>query len=243
MKWLALVLASGCGAQVNTHASNQTVDASPGSSVNPVIDAPIPADAPAPTCANGRVVYLNFDGQMLVRGGTSDATTNTAAWLGGTSKTVPAFHPTGLTDRAGTIQTIVDSVKNELSATPIQVVTTRPSAGPYVMIVLGGSPSNVGTNNDATTDHDCGDLVKSDLGWISDSFDPSVVPDVIMGTIGYGLGLDGTADQTDCMCGWENNCRYTGACTLSMSIATSQLFTCQTGTQNEVAAFTTLFCQ
>jgi hypothetical protein len=90
--------------------------------------------------------------------------------------------------------------------------------------------------------------VKNDVGWVSDAPTLSYVPDLIVGTIGWGLGLQGTSDPADCMCAWANNCASaSGACTLSASIAT----TASTGNttcpnqnpQNEVAAFSTQFCQ
>jgi hypothetical protein len=204
-------------------------------------------DAPqSGACANGRVVYLSFEGETLTQGAT-DATTNHAAWIGVATATVPPFQP-NLTNRATQIQTIVDTVKLRLASTPIQVVTSRPNAGPYVLIVLGGSNQNVGSQYTyATSDHDCGDVVKSDVGWVSDLPSLSYVPDLVVGTIGWGLGLDGTTDPNGCMCGWANSCKdASGGCGLSVAIATSQT----SGTvcpnenpQNEVAAFSTLFCQ
>jgi hypothetical protein len=226
-----------------------SIDASTGGSnggtqtdaqVNPPVDAP-------PACANNRVVYLSFEGETLTQGAT-DSTRNTAAWIGVATASVPAFHP-GLSNRATEIQNIVDGVRTRLSNTPIQVVTTRPASGPYVMIVLGGSNNNVGSQYTyATSDHDCGDLVKNDVGWVSDAPSLSYVPDLIVGTIGWGLGLQGTNDPGDCMCAWANSCSSNpGACSLSPSIATTPSTgntTCAgQNPQNEVAAFSTQFCQ
>lgn len=251
MRLALLVLVAGCGAQLGTNSNaQQSVDASSsGSNSFPGIDAPVSSpDAPASSaCPNGRVVYLSFDGETLTRSAT-DATQNRAAWIGVATATVPAFHPNDA-NRTTEIQTIVDGVKSRLAATPITVVTTRPASAPYVMIVLGGTNQDVGSNYTyATGDHDCGDGVKSDVGWVSDVPSLSYVPDLIVGTIGWGLGLQGTNDPNDCMCAWANSCSSaSGACTLSASIAT----TASTGNstcagenpQNEVAAFSTLFCQ
>lgn len=245
-----IVLLAGCGAELNTsgHAAPDagtggTVDAPSGVGIDAPVSSP---DAPS-ACPNGRVVYLSFEGETLTRGAT-DATQNHAAWIGVSTATVPPFHP-NLTNRATEIQTIVDGVKSRLAATPIEVVTTRPAAGPYVMIVLGGSNQDVGSNYSyATGDHDCGDLVKSDVGWVSDTPSLSYVPDLIVGTIGWGLGLQGTSDPTDCMCAWANSCQSAaGACTLSANIATTPSngnTTCAgQNPQDEVAAFSTQFCQ
>lgn len=251
MRLLALLMLAGCGAELNTSGHEQLVDASQGGgSIDApngvVIDAPVSSPDAAPACANGRVVYLSFDGETLTRTAT-DATQNHVAWIGVNTANVPAFHP-NLSNRAGQIQTIVDGVKSRLAATPIDVVTTRPATGPYVMIVLGGDNGDVGSNYTyATSDHDCGDLVKSDVGWVSDAPSLTDVPDLIVGTIGWGLGLQGTNSPTDCMCGWANSCDDDGgACTLSATIATTNSqgnTTCANqNPQNEVAAFSTGFC-
>ena len=250
MKTLALVLLAGCGAQLGTSSNAQSnVDAASGdSNTPPGIDAPVSSPDAAPTCANGRAVYLSFEGETLTQATTTDSTQNHAAWIGVGTATVPAFHP-GLTNRAQAIQTIVDGVKSRLAGTPIQVVTTRPASGPYVLVVLGGSNQDVGsTYTYATSDHDCGDLVKNDVAWVSDAPSLSYVPDLVVGAIGWSLGLQGTNDSGDCMCGWANSCSSNpGACTLSASIATtpsSGNTTCAgQDPQNEVAAFSTQFCQ
>jgi hypothetical protein len=252
MKALAVTaLLAGCGAQLTTASNNPQVDASNGG-----VDSPSGSqhdanggqqDAPTAACASGRKLYLAFEGQTITHAAT-DATQNTAAWIGVTTASIPAFHP-GLTNRTTEIQNIVDGVKARLAATPIEVVTTRPASGPYVMIVLGGTNTIVGSNYSyATSDHDCGDLVKNDVGWVSDTPSLSYVPDLIIGTLGWAVGLQGTHDPTDCMCAWANSCTSaSGACTISASIATtvsSGNTTCPNqNPQNEVAAFSTQFCQ
>jgi hypothetical protein len=257
MRLALLVLVAGCGAQLGSNSNaQQTVDADTSSGSNNngggsgvVIDAPLTSpDAPAASaCPNNRVVYLRFEGATLTQAAT-DSTHDHAAWIGVATATVPPFQP-NLANRTTQIQTIVDGVKSRLAGTPITVVTSRPASGPYVMIVLGGTNQDVGSSYTyATSDHDCGDLVKNDVGWVSDAPSLSYVPDLIIGTIGWGLGLQGTSDPNDCMCGWANNCSSaSGACTLSASIATtssSNNTTCPNeNPQNEVAAFSTLFCQ
>jgi hypothetical protein len=252
MRLLWVLLLAGCGAELNTSsntqsnvdASNARIDAPNGS----VIDAPVNSpDAGGAACANGRVVYLSFEGETLTQA-TTNSVQNRAQWIGVATATVPAFRP-GLANRATEIQNIVDGVRSRLAGTLTTVVTTRPASGPYVMIVLGGTNQDVGSSYTyATSDHDCGDLVKNDVGWVSDTPSLSYVPDLIVGTIGWGLGLQGTNDPNDCMCAWANNCSSaSGACTLSQSIATTASngnTTCAgQNPQNEVAAFSTLFCQ
>ncbi len=258
------VLAAGCAARIGDGSgggddNNNNVDAGGGSngsgSNGGNVDAGTqanPDSGMAAACPNNRKVYLEFNGVTLTRGTPSDATTNTASWISGTA-TVPPWKQ-GSSTRTQDIATVVAGVKSRLAMTPIDVVTTRPATGPYVMVVFGGQNQNnggtVGTiYAGATNEHDCGDLVKSDIGWVSDGPSVSYAQDLAVGAIGWGLGLNGTNDPADCMCAWANNCNSaSGACTLSASIATttsaSPATTCPNqNPQNEVAAFSTKFCQ
>lgn len=250
----ALLAATGCEASLAGDGTNNSTDAN-GSGSGSDIDAAVQIDA-APACANNRRIYLNFGGVTLDADATaSDALTNKARWLTNTSAMVPAWRA-GSGTRATEIQEVVNGVEQRLAATPIEVVTERPVAGPYVMVVLGGANTNnggtVGTiYSYATSYHDCGDVTKSDVGWVSNmpGESTSYVADLVIGAVGWGLGLDGTTDPDGCMCGWASNCTSAvGACTLSASIASeissgSIETACVSGNQNEVAAFTTGFCQ
>ena len=202
-------------------------------------------------CANGRKVYLNFDGVTVTQATPSDSTQNKVSWISA-GATIPRYQD-GSGTRTADIATIVSGVKSRLAMTPIEVVTTRPATGPYVMIIFGGKRTSdggtVGTNYSyATNEHDCGDLVKNDVGWVSDAPSISYAQDLAIGAIGWGLGLNGTTNGDDCMAGWANNTNSnSGACTLSASIATttsnSPATTCPNqNPQNEVAAFSTGFC-
>jgi hypothetical protein len=204
------------------------------------------------SAACARLLYLNFAGVTLTQATASDSTQNRASWLTTTSSAVPPWHQ-GASQRANDITTIVNGVKSRLANTPIKVVTTRPTSGPYVMVVFGGERTGdggtVGTiYSQATNEHDCGDVVKNDIGWVSDTVSVSYAQDLTIGAIGWGVGLNGTSSGDDCMCGWANNCdSNNGACTLATSIATttsaSPATTCPNqNPQNEVAAFTTKFC-
>ncbi len=108
-------------------------------------------------------------------------------------------------NRTTDIMTITDGIRAVLAGFPVTVVTTRPAAGPYVMVVFGGSAGAVGSNFSlAVNELDCDDSENSDVLWISDA---SGVPlqrliNVAVGGIGFGLGLTATADPNDCMCGW-----------------------------------------
>jgi len=255
----ALLAATGCKASLgddgNGGGGNNTDASNGGSNQN---DAPMQSDAP-PACANGRQVFLEFLGVTLTKAANSDSPTNTARWLTNTSAVIPQFRQGGA-NRAQEITEIVDGVKQRLSTTPITVVTTRPASGPYVMVVLGGANVNnggtVGTiYSYATSFHDCGDATKNDIAWVSDmttaasgmNASTEYIADLVIGSIGWSLGLDGTGDGTSCMCGWASSCtNATGACTLSAngtSAITGGNETACNVTQNEVTAFSTGFCQ
>jgi hypothetical protein len=254
-----VVLVAGCHATLGDSENNSaTADAngggggggggggSGGGSGMTMVDA---GTQPA-TCA--RSVYLNFDGVTITQATASDATQNRASWLTTTSSAIPPYHQ-GSGTRTADITTITNGVKSRLANTPINVVTQRPTSGPYVMVVFGGERTGdggtVGTiYSQATNEHDCGDIVKSDIGWVSDTVSVSYAQDLAIGAIGWGVGLNGTNSGDDCMCGWANNCdSNNGACTLASSIASttsaSPATTCANqNPQNEVAAFSTKFC-
>jgi hypothetical protein len=203
----------------------------------------------APRCSNGRVVYLAFEGVTLTQGTPSDATQNRVSWLGVLAATVPPYLA-GNSNRAAAIAAITTGVRSQLDSFPVSVVTTRPATGPYVMIVFGGTNQIVGTPYTyATNEHDCGDLVKSDVGWMSDVVPAAHIVDYAIGTIGWGLGLNGTTDPDDCMCGWATQCTpSTAPCTLKQNIATqtsaSPATTCPgMNPQNEYTVFEDAFCK
>lgn len=256
----ALVAGAGCEASLsNGGGGGGTADANGGGNVDSSSQQQIDA---APACPTGRKVFLEFLGVTLTDAATSDAPANTAQWLTTTNAVIPQWRQ-GSATRATEIQEVIDGVKQRLSTTPIEVVTARPTSGTYVMVVLGGANVNnggtVGTiYSYATSFHDCDDTVKNDVAWISDmnpaatglaaDAPTSLVADLVVGAIGWSLGLDGTTDTGDCMCGWANGCTSAaGACTLAGSIAVSITnpaeTACHQQNQNETAAFTTNFCQ
>jgi hypothetical protein len=240
---LLCLAAAACGVQLDdrTGASTDVPGGTP-------VDGGTPGTDAAPRCAS-RQVYLNFEGQTLTRGSPSDATQNRAAWMNVAQGTAPRYLANA-TDRDAQIKSIVDGVTAQLSSFPIRVVTQRPAAGPYVMIVFGGVANQVGSNYGAAVNQlDCGDNAKSDLAWISDNVTPPQrVVNSAVGAIGFGLGLTATTDPLDCMCGWANNCtsNNTVACKLSPMINRDPNANqrCQgVTTQNEMDAFETAFCR
>ncbi|MCX5746433.1 MAG: hypothetical protein NT062_28485 [Proteobacteria bacterium] len=224
---VALALASGCHAEL---AGNPTggVDApSRGDdAANVDADSIVTADA-APTCANGRVVFLDFDGVTLTRAAASDAKLHHASWMQGATATIPRWN-TSSANRATDIATIVAGVKTALTTGfpgPISVVTTEPTSGEYVMVVFGGtSTQSTSRFGNAVNELDCDDSEKSDVAWIRDYNDPVPTTALInntLGAIGFGLGLTATNDNRDCMCAWANGCTkdQTQVCTYTENIA------------------------
>jgi hypothetical protein len=205
-------------------------------------------DAPNDTaaCTSARVVYLDFDGVTLTRG-PSDATTNTAVWLGVAQATIPAYLASA-PSRAQMIHDVTANVTATLSSIPATVVTTRPASGSYVMIVFGGTPQTVNVPYiDAVAHLDCGDADPNDVGLVFDNVSPLTaqkVADYAVGAIAFGLGLTGTHAPDDCLCGWANGCQQNAtACTLSSSIGADLRCNGQTNPQDEVATFRTAFCR
>ncbi|MGN6103959.1 MAG: hypothetical protein ACTHU0_02540 [Kofleriaceae bacterium] len=248
---IAVCLATGCEARIGdgnelVGGRDAPIRSGDDADVLPPLDAPEP-DAPA--CFNGRVVYLNFGGVTLTDAATSDATQNRASWMQISQGTAPPFRQNAA-DRAQQIQAITDGVRAQLSSFPITVVTQRPAAGPYVMIVLGGTAQQVGSRYGVAVNAlDCGDNTKSDVAWISDnSGSTQRVVNTAIGAIGFGLGLTATTDPNDCMCSWDNGCQpnNNAPCTLSPNIARDPNANQRCAgltSQNEVETFRAAFCQ
>jgi hypothetical protein len=246
MRTLALCcLLAGCGVRLEDRPGGISGD---DDGLTPAGDAGIDSDA-APVCSNGRVVYLNFEGVTLTAAGTSDATQNRASWMTNiTQGTAPPFKA-GATNRAQLIKDITDGVRGQLSSFPITVVTQRPAAGPYVMIVIGGTSNQVGSRYGAAVNTlDCGDAQKSDLAWISENLSTLRTVNSAIGAIGFGLGLTATTNPRDCMCSWDNDCTPDNSvlCQLTPGITRDPAARQRCGTlttQDEVATFDAAFCR
>jgi hypothetical protein len=257
-----LASATACSAQISNGGQTSTGEADarqappvvidappPPTSPPPGIDAAIAIDAPppAPTCSQ-RTLFLNFDGQTLTQG-TSDATTNHAAWLTNATGSAPRYL-TGDAGRDAKIQAIVDGVRGQLARFPVTVVTARPASGEYIMVVLGGQANQIGSQfGTAVNTLDCADAQHDDVAWIADAATPSQhVINLVLGAVGLGIGLTATTDANDCMCGWGNTCASNNAvpCTLGTAVArdTTINLRCPSApaTQDEVAALHTAFC-
>jgi hypothetical protein len=202
------------------------------------------AGSGAAACASGRVLFLEFEGATLTQAATSDATANKAVWLGVGTATMPQFRP-GAADRATQIADTVADIKTALSGFPdIQVVTTRPAAGPYFMIGFGGTHQTVNVPYTGAVNRlDCNDTAtKNDLAYVFESASsPQVAANLAVGALLFGLGATGTTSSADCMCGWLTNCQATtNACTISTSITAAS--GCNTPNPVDETSFLGKFC-
>jgi hypothetical protein len=213
-----LLLCAACEASIDGGTrSSVTTDANGNS------DSTTQQPDASPVCAS-RTVYLNFNGQTLNDAAASDATLDRASWLNTASGTATPFQQ-GNANRAQIIADITQGVKDALAQQvgPVNVVTTRPTTGPYVMIVYGGNSTDVGSNYGfAVNELDCNESEKSDVAWISNNYTTTLRHvNTTIGAIGFGLGLTATNDVNDCMCGWANGCQkdHTKPCVLNTNIA------------------------
>lgn len=231
---LVAIACAGCVGSLGNDEGSRVFDAREAADARVdagAIDARV-RDAPpdANACTNGRVVFLNFGGDTLSRAAQSDATADTAVWVGmssgQTNGTLPEWRPTA-GDRTSQIAEVVDALQAKFSAIAptMQFVTTRPVTGPYVMIGFGGSQNNVGVPYTTAVNHlDCGDANLNDVGWVFENVaDTTSVANFAAGAIGFGMGLTGTTDSNDCMCGWLTSCNASGAACTFSSAANAQI--------------------
>ncbi len=248
-----LIVLSACDARISAGSGDdvQDIDAGPlDSDASTVLPDAAPADTGVACLpSQARSVYLNFDGQALTRNAAaSDATQNQASWMNKANGTAPAYRA-GSGTRAADIQQITDGIKAALAGLNVNVVTTRPATGPYMMIVFGGTAANVGSNfGGAVQKLDCGNTVVSDVAWVADAVTPNQrVINFALGAIGFGVGLVATNNSNDCMCGWDNACtQTTNQCTFGTAINTDPNAnqTCPNqATQNEQQSIQQAFCQ
>jgi hypothetical protein len=219
---LVFGLLTGCNARLGYAPADRdatTIDDTGTHPTNVIVDgAP---DAP-PLCANGRVIYLNFEGASLAKANTSDATQDKAVWMGQATGTLAQFRP-GAGDRTTQIDDTVTAFETGIAGHPdLQVVTTKPTIGPFFEIGFGGAAGDVGVPYLYAVDRlDCGDLAtKSDIGWVFEAAEsPQRAANFALGALLFGLGATGTTNPNDCMCGWLTNCQPSNnACTYSTSI-------------------------
>jgi hypothetical protein len=202
-------------------------------------DAP-PLDS-SPACASRRPIFVALDGVMLSQG-PSDATLNTAEWLPVQTAMVPAYRAAAA-NRDVQIQELLGALARPFPSLPI--VSERPAGGPFVLLAIGGTGADlgfVGTTN-AATHLDCGDANPSDVVWVSEALGAQETADLAIGAVGVAIGLSGTMNSDDCMCGFGNSCTSNPTpCTLG-TLPSDARCPGQTQPQDERAAFDHAFCR
>jgi len=202
-------------------------------------DASTPMDSIA-SCASHRPVFVALDGVMLTQA-PSDATLNQAEWLPVQMAMVPAYRAAAA-NRDAQIQQLLAALVRPFPDLPI--VTERPAAGSFVLLAIGGSGADlgfVGTTN-AATHLDCDDANPNDVVWVSEALGAQETADLAIGAIGVAIGLTGTMNSDDCMCGFGNSCASNPtACTLG-TLPSDARCPGQAQPQDESAAFTRAFC-
>ncbi len=171
----------------------------------------VPAAAraqPPPPSAAPTIIYLNFsDGtETLTFAAEDDAATNRSST--GAASPYPAFAwpgiTTGVTTRAELVRRVVRRVHEIFLPYNVLVTTTRPAAGPYTMVMIGGHPRDIGiTQNVAGLAFmDCKNEVQSDIVF--------AFPEMLRGSehglevtiaqeAAHGFGLEHTINRQDIM--------------------------------------------
>jgi hypothetical protein len=191
--WLALLIV-GCGGDGDTH--HVTVpDAGVDGSIDPV---------------RTNTLYLNFEGVTLAPGA-DDATQNTSTIATGPT-TLPSYLGSAA-DRATTVAAIAAEVGNILEPYDVEIVTSRPGSGSYMMIVTTDAPSTTlgCTDCPALANDDCGSVespVAFNFGGGSAQPIHGLTADTIA-MVGLSvLGIPTSAVPDDCMCFADANCTF-----------------------------------
>lgn len=161
---------------------------------------------PDATVVPAHLVYLVFDGVALTNG-TDDPAGNVSGILN-IPYTVPAFIADD-SQRVARLGLITDAVRSVVAPYNIEVVTERPSSGPYDMIVFGGNSLDAGFSSsfDATIANACDDS-GVDTGFIFEFgfFESNRYASKAVAEIGLINGLPYVDVNGDCLCWAGPNC-------------------------------------
>ncbi len=225
---LCLLLVAGCERDL----VGELADAARPDAPSIINDAAIycSMSPPEPLAQGLHKLFLNTEGQALtaVAPGNDDATTNRSS-LVQSDTDVPAFLP-GARGRDTYIAQIVAAVESVLIPYSIDIVTTRPAAGPYQMIVLGGDGATVSGCPTCTafTVFNCPPFFGSVIDLV---FDAGATPppvqyaSLILDDLGLLNGLVQTNQRGDCTCRNDATCEIppTQLCTYGKNVPTTVL--------------------
>jgi hypothetical protein len=177
-----------------------------------VPDADLAADA-APLAGN--VLYLNFEGVALTPGA-DDRLTNTTSLLT-QAYTVPPWHDGDLA-RDQSIANHANDVRTHLAPYDIAVVTERPAAGPYDMLVAGGHATDAGLPAGifSIAVNDCAAPPAKHITLVfGEGFSQRSAVQQIIAIYGIGHGIPSSTPRNDCMCFSASTCgNPTADCTI-----------------------------
>jgi hypothetical protein len=229
MKLGALVIAllvAGC-----SEDSGVVPDARPRADAAPV--CPVPS---LPLRAGMHDVFLSFEGVTLSSGACDDARTNCSSLVAQVSAMVPVFLA-GNTGRQARITAIAGMVEEAVAPFSVDVVTTRPAAGDYRMVSIGGT-SDVITGMAGQTmavNSVCDAANRNGIGLVfeqDDQFTDRAYADAIASAFGSLAGLVPTSRGGDCMCA-QSTCAHVQPCSWGTSSATLPGNSCARTSQNE----------
>lgn len=177
---------------------------------------------PDPLRQGAHVVYVNTEGITLTKmGDCSDSKTNCTSLIKDDTAVVPQFLPNTL-GREDFIANILRLARVRLAPYSIELVTERPAAGNYYMIVIGGD-AGVLVGSPGILSVSPGVCTPSNPNLVDLVFDhhfiggAEVYASSILSDLGamYGLGLTDTPG--DCMCRVAG-CGFPGVCTFSSMV-------------------------
>jgi hypothetical protein len=162
--------------------------------------------APATT-----VVFLNFDGAALTKGFPDDPVNNVSGLIRPPGHTVPPWRD-GMVGRDASIAAVSAGVRSILAPYDVEVVTQRPAAGPYEMIMFGGHARDLfGAGPiDVFGGNQCG--LAPEISFVTESVtDDEVAASLTVGVLGTSREMPTTVQRGDCLCYAGQSCLpYTG---------------------------------
>lgn len=118
------------------------------------------------------VLFLNFDGGAFSKGNCDDARSNCSSLVAFDGIVVPAFDAAAYGPRVRVVNRITAAVAAAFAGTGVRVVSTRPRAGEYHMIVVGGKALDVlGLWVLGRSGVGCGNANKNATGFVTPFFD------------------------------------------------------------------------
>src|SRR5580765_3071042 len=173
-------------------------------------------------------LYLSFDGETISPAANDDAATNMSSIVS-TQKIVPAYL-NGVATRTTTIASIVSRTQARFAPFHVDVVTTRPDALDYFMIVYTGTPDVVfgggASGVSAVTTQPCmqtpaGAPHPNGIGFqfqsaaSSDAYTPVERGNLAIPVIALAQNVDPTTSATDCLCFASPSCNLPNSvCTI-----------------------------